>query len=72
MNRTHYKWFKDEVKHANESSDVWWMGANWLDLTDKQYKEMIEILKCKPACVKVVTLTDGKWLEVPSGLRFKV
>ena len=40
MKRDLFKRFKEAVKQADASDSIWYMGYLWLDLTDKQFKDL--------------------------------
>lgn len=50
MKSSDFKWFKERVANAvDETSDIFHAGYLWLDLTDKQARALIPIMKDKGA-----------------------
>lgn len=51
MTNKQYKVFKYIVEKADEKNDIWWMGYHWIDLTEKQFKDICKVLATKD-CIK--------------------
>lgn len=67
MTHSEFHYFHKAVIEANKDSDIWYCGALWLDLTDRQSRIISSTLEKKKSCV----VYDGEWFEFPNGLRFK-
>ena len=68
MTNSEFHYFHKAVIEANKDSDIWYCGALWMHLTDRQSKIVGNTLWTKTtSCVKY----DKGWFEFPNGLRFK-
>ena len=63
MKRNDFKAFKAQVEEANEHSPIWWAGFLWINMTDKQGAEMVELLKVHPSVIR----TGNNTYRTPSG-----
>jgi len=68
MKNAEYKVFKDTVATADEKHFIWWAGYLWIDLTKRQAREVVEILKGRSFIKDTVTYNGHPALEIPSGL----
>lgn len=57
--------FKERVAEADQTDVIWWCGYYFLDLTDKQAKVIMSVLKQNPVC----KVTE-QGVMIPSGLEF--
>lgn len=73
MKISEYKQFKNIVLYANAEHDIWWCGDAWMDLTDKQLKDIKEVLNLKTygGIIKIEKDNRGEWYMMPSGLKIK-
>lgn len=73
MKNSEYKIFKHIVINANDQSEIWWCGADWMDLTDKQLQDIKAVLNYKRSDGVITIETDAKgdWYMMPSGLKIK-
>ena len=67
MKNEEYKRFKETVKEADEKNPIWWAGFLWINLTKRQARDIIEILKEQPF-IKDVEVNGIEAYEIPSGL----
>ena len=69
MKTNQFKLFHSEVMKADKTSDVWYAGYLWMDLTKRQTEIISDTLWIK-GCVEV-DLTNG-WFILPNGLKFRI
>ena len=67
MKNSVYNSFRKAVETANSHDTVWWDGHMWLDLTDRQTKDMVALLRVHP-CV----MREGSNLKLPSGIAIRM
>lgn len=68
MTRSEYKTFKSAVAMADAEHTIWWAGYYWINLSEKQGKDITEVLEAKPF-IKADKAVNGKdILVLPSGL----
>lgn len=58
-----FKLFKERVAEADRNDIIWWCGSQFMNLTNKQAKIIISVLKQNPVC-KVTECG----VRIPSGL----
>lgn len=58
-----FKMFMERVQEANEHDPIWWAGYLWINLTDRQGKQMIDLLKVHPSVIR----TGDNSYRIPSG-----
>lgn len=70
MKRDLFKRFKETVKQADASDPIWYMGYLWLDLTDKQFKDLAYCVLSVHNDVEVtIDLHEGVYkYRLPNGL----
>lgn len=70
MKRDLFKRFKETVKQADASDPIWYMGYLWLDLTDKQFKDLAySVLSTHKDVEVTIDIRESKYkYRFPNGL----
>lgn len=70
MKRDLFKRFKETVKQADASDPIWYMGYLWLDLTNKQFKDLAySVLSVHKDIEVIIDLHEGVYkYRLPNGL----
>lgn len=66
MKRSDFGKFKEVISTAKSDDPIWWAGYLWINLTEKQSNEVIEILTSRGFRIST------NEIEIPSGIRFKI
>lgn len=72
MKQEKYKLFKEAISTAGAKDPVWWAGYLWIDLTEKQGREVFKILgnRRDNVCKTIISLRNSRIeIEIPSGIR---
>lgn len=64
MKRADFGKFKEVISTARNNDPIWWAGYLWINLTEKQSNEVIEILTSRGF------RTSANEIVIPSGLKF--
>ena len=68
MKNNEYRVFKNMVAMADVEDEIWWAGYYWIDLTEKQGRDIIDLLETKSFIKPAKTPTGKDALQMPSGL----
>ena len=67
MTTARFKEFKNYVAEADNNDPIWWAGYEWINLTEKQGKQMADLLVEKG--MGRFDADGNHYAEMPSGLR---
>lgn len=72
MKTSEFRGFKQTVATANEDSDIWSFAFLWVNLTDKQVKQIGDIIQNKPY-IELVKRNDDEteWYKFPNGIMLR-
>lgn len=68
MDSKNYEAFKASVAKASKDDCIWWEGYHWIQLTNAQYRDILDLLETKPFITPTKTVTNKDALMLPSGL----
>lgn len=73
MKKEQFKSFSEAVAKADSTSDIWYAGYLWIDLTDRQVKQISNVLAVHPSVQTTLSLKDGEVrYRFPSGIEIKI